>query len=256
MRKPFLFFLSLLGPAIAIAIWWITSSNSGEIYYPPLPDILESVWNYWIVGEGRTDLLSSLSNLGVGLGIGIVVGILLGLVIGQIPFVRYGLTPTLEFIRAIPATALLPFAIAIFGLGDQMKIFIIALGTMFPILLNVIDGVRGIPRESHDTARSFGITGWTKQWRVVIPAVMPRAVAGITIAIPLSLILVVTSEMRGSAEGIGAFLITAQNSFNQTAVWGVIILLGLLGVILTTIFNIIERRLLAWDRGLHGRDLS
>lgn len=249
-----LFGLSLLGAAIAIALWWVTSSNSGEIFFPPLPDVLDTMWSYWIVGEGREDLLSTLSNLAIGLGVGIVVGILLGLVIGQIPFVNYGLTPTLEFIRAIPATALLPLAIVIFGLGDQMKIFLIGLGTMFPILLNVIDGVRSIPRESHDTARSFGITGWAKQWRVIIPATMPRAVAGITISIPLSLIVAVTSEMRGSQSGIGAYLITAQNSFNQTAVWGVIILLGLLGVLLTTIFSTIERRLLAWDRGLHGRD--
>lgn len=249
-----LFALSVLGAALAIVLWWVTSSNSGEIFYPPAPDVLESIWSYWIVGEGQANLFSTLSNLAIGLGLGIVVGIVLGLVIGQIPFVNYGLTPTLEFVRAIPATALLPMAIAIFGLGDQMKIFLITLGTMFPVLLNVIDGVRGIPRESHDTARSFGITGWSKQWRVIIPATMPRAVAGITISIPLSLIVAVTSEMRGSREGVGAYLITAQNSFDQTAVWSVIIILGLLGVILTTIFSTIENRLLAWDRGLHGRD--
>ncbi|MEZ7897442.1 MAG: ABC transporter permease [Flaviflexus sp.] len=249
-----LFALSVLGAALAIVLWWVTSSNSGEIFYPPAPDVLESIWSYWIVGEGQANLFSTLSNLAIGLGLGIVVGIVLGLVIGQIPFVNYGLTPTLEFVRAIPATALLPMAIAIFGLGDQMKIFLITLGTMFPVLLNVIDGVRGIPRESHDTARSFGITGWSKQWRVIIPATMPRAVAGITISIPLSLIVAVTSEMRGSREGVGAYLITAQNSFDQTAVWSVIIILGLLGVILTTIFSTIENRFLAWDRGLHGRD--
>lgn len=246
--------LGLLGTAIVLALWWVTSTNSTELYYPDAPDVLESVWTYWFTGEGRPDLLSSLANLAVGLLIGIVGGFALGLLIGQVPFVRYGLTPTLEFVRAIPATALVPFAIVIFGLGDQMKVTIIALGTLFPVLLNVIDGVRAIPRESHDTAKSFGITGWTKQAFVVMPAALPRAVAGITVAIPLSLILVVTSEMRGSREGIGAYLITASNSFDQSAVWGVIILLGVLGFALTTAFRFIEHRLLAWDRGLHGRD--
>ncbi|MBM9432411.1 ABC transporter permease [Flaviflexus equikiangi] len=254
MKKPMSLALGLLGTGIVLLLWWVTSNQSRELYYPPAQDVLESVWAYWFMGEGRADLLSSLANLSRGLLLGIGGGFLLGLIIGQVRFVRYGLTPTLEFVRAIPGTALIPFAIVIFGLGDQMKIFIIALGTLFPVLLNVIDGVRSIPRESHDTAKSFGITGWAKQRFVIIPAVMPRAVAGITVAIPLSLILVVTSEMRGSRDGIGAFLITASNSFNQSAVWGVIILLGVLGFTLTTVFTLIENRLLAWDRGLHGRD--
>ncbi|MGO1638612.1 ABC transporter permease [Ancrocorticia populi] len=246
--------LGMLGALSAIAIWWFASSSSNQIYFPPLPDVSTSVWEYWLAGEGRSNLTSSLTNLAIGLGCGIVAGIVVGLIIGQIRLVRTGLTPPFEFIRAIPATALIPFAMVIFGLGDSMKIFIIALGTFFPVLLNVIDGARSIPRESHDTARSFGITGLTKQLNVVLPAVTPRAVAGITVAIPLSLVLVVTSEMTGSSEGIGYFLVTAQNSFNQTAVWGVIIILGLLGTVLTSIFGLIERRLLAWDRGLNGRD--
>lgn len=254
MRRTVNFSLGVLGTALVLAIWWITSTNSNELYYPDAPDVIGSVWSYWFTGEGRPDLLSSLANLAWGLLIGIVGGFVLGLIIGQVRFVRYGLTPTLEFVRAIPATALIPFAIVIFGLGDQMKVFIIALGTLFPVLLNVIDGVRSIPRESHDTAQSFGISGWAKQRYVVMPAALPRAVAGITVAIPLSFILVVTSEMRGSREGIGAYLITASNSFDQSAVWGVIILLGVLGFILTTAFRLIENRLLAWDRGLHGRD--
>ncbi|MGO1592692.1 MAG: ABC transporter permease [Ancrocorticia sp.] len=254
MRKSTSFLLGLTGAILIIAIWWVTSSNAKEIYFPPLPDILTSVWEYWLTGEGQEHLFSSLSNLAVGLTLGILAGIVVGLVVGQIRLVRTGLTPPLEFVRAIPATALIPFAMVIFGLGDSMKIFIIALGTFFPVLLNVIDGARSIPRESHDTAKSFGITGVTKQLNVVLPAVTPRAVAGITVAIPLSLVLVVTSEMTGSAQGIGYFLITAQNSFDQTGVWGVIIILGLLGMILTSILSLIERRLLAWDRGLHGRD--
>jgi len=254
MRKSVSLGLGLLGTGVVLLLWWVTSAQSGELYYPPAKDVLQSVWSYWFMGDGRADLLSSLANLGRGLGIGIVGGFVLGLLIGQVDLVRFGLTPTLEFIRAIPGTALVPFAIVIFGLGDGMKVFIVALGTLFPVLLNVIDGVRSIPRESHDTARSFGITGMTKQRSVIVPAALPRAVAGITVAIPLSLILVVTSEMRGSRDGIGSFLITASNSFDQSAVWGVIILLGALGFVLTTIFNLIENRMLAWDRGLHGRD--
>lgn len=243
--------LSVLGAATAVGAWWAASAGSTQLYFPPLPKVLESVWGYWIVGDGSTHLASSLVNLAAGLTIGILAGVLLGLLIGQSPAVRTALTPPLEFVRAIPATALIPFAMVVFGLGPTMKIFIIALGTLFPVLLNVIDGVRSIPRESLDTARSFGIRGWQRQWRIVLPAVLPRAAAGIQIAVPLSLVLTVTSEMTGSSVGIGYVLVTAQNSFNQVAVWAAIVLLGLLGVLLNLGFTAAEHRLLAWDKGLH-----
>ncbi|SDL63917.1 ABC transporter permease [Tessaracoccus oleiagri] len=247
--KPWV--LSALGAVLALVAWWIASDQAGSIYFPPLQDVLEGVWTYWVVGDGGRHLASSMVNLFAGLAIGVVGGFVLGLLIGQSRLVRTALTPSLEFVRAIPATALIPFAMVVFGLGSEMKIFIIALGTLFPILLNVIDGARELSQEARDTASSFGIRGWQKQWRVVIPSVLPRAAAGIRIALPLSLVLVVTSEMTGSNTGIGYVLITAQNSFNQTSVWGAIVLLGVLGVILNSLFGLVEHRLLAWDKGLH-----
>lgn len=240
--------LAVLGAAVAFIIWLVATENAGSIYFPPLSAVLESVWDYWFTGQGQPHLLSSLLHLFVGLGIGIGLGFLLGLLIGQQRLVRIALIPALEFVRAIPATALIPFAMVVFGLGGSMKIFIIALGTFFPVLLNVIDGVRELPSESRDTARSFGIRGWQFQSRIVIPSVVPRLVAGIQIAIPLSLVLVVTSEMTGTNIGIGFVLIGAQQSFNQVSVWGAIVLLGILGILLSGAFSLVQRRILAWDR--------
>lgn len=240
--------LAVLGAVVALAVWFLATENAGSIYFPPLIEVLGSVWEYWFTGAGQKHLVSSLANLFAGLGIGIVLGFLLGIVIGQQRLVRIALTPALEFVRAIPATALIPFAMVIFGLGPSMKIFIIALGTFFPVLLNVIDGVRELPEQSRDTARSFGIRGWQYQRRIMIPAVIPRLVAGIQIAIPLSLVLVVTSEMTGTNIGIGFVLIGAQQSFNQVSVWGAIVLLGILGILLSGAFTLVQRRILAWDR--------
>ena len=106
MKRTSSFLLGLLGALSVLAIWWVTSSGAKEIYFPPLPDILSSVWDYWLAGEGREQLASSLSNLTVGLTVGIVAGIVVGLIIGQIRLVRTGLTPPLEFVRAIPGLPL------------------------------------------------------------------------------------------------------------------------------------------------------
>lgn len=244
--------LGLAGVVVVVAIWWVTSVAVDSFFYPPLPEVLRSAVEFWFTGQGASHLASSLINLFSGLLIGILVGWALGLVIGQIPAVRAALTPGLEFIRAIPATALIPFAMVLFGLGPTMKTVIIALGTFFPVLLAVIDGVRSIPRQTLEAARSYGVTGWQRQWHVVIPACLPRAITGVRIAVPLSLILVVTSEMTGSDQGIGYALIVAQNSFDQVSVWAAILLLGVLGVLLEGILSLIQARPLAWHRQSHN----
>ncbi|WP_454084130.1 ABC transporter permease [Georgenia sp. Marseille-Q6866] len=233
--------LGLLGAVLALAVWWATSADSTNPYYPPLPRVLDNLLEYWLGGAGTEHLVDSVRNLAVGLSVAVVLGIGLGMLVGQVRWLDRAVAPTFEFVRAIPATALIPFAMVLFGLGTSMKIFIIALGCFFPILLNVIDGCRQLPATLLDTTRSFGITGWFRQLHVVAPAIYPRAAAGIRIAIPLALILVVTSEMTGSRIGIGFVLWTAQTSFNIVAVWGAILLLGILGLVLNLLFGAVER---------------
>ncbi|WP_147916601.1 ABC transporter permease [Ruania zhangjianzhongii] len=233
--------LAVVGVVVALGAWWLLTADSTDPYVPPMVEVLRHAWEYWAGGEGRPHLLSSMANLGVGLAVAILAGLVLGLVIGQQRWLDRALSPTGEFVRAIPATALVPLAMVLFGLGTTMKVVIIALGCFFPVLLNVIDGCRGISPTLHDTARSFGIRGPIRQFSVVLPAVYPRAAAGIRTAIPLALILVVTSEMTGSAVGVGFVLTTAQSSFDLTAVWSAIVLLGVLGVLLNLLFDLVER---------------
>lgn len=233
--------VGLLGAVLAVAVWWVVSAGSTDPFFPPLPRVLENLVEYWLGGAGTEHLLDSVRNLAVGLGTAVVLGIGLGMLIGQVRVLDRAVSPTFEFVRAIPATALLPFAMVLFGLGTSMKVFIIALGCFFPILLNVIDGCRQLPPTLLDTTRSFRITGWFRQLYVVGPAIYPRAAAGIRIAIPLALILVVTSEMTGSSIGIGFVLTTAQSSFNLVAVWSAVLLLGILGVVLNLLFGAVER---------------
>lgn len=245
-RPRALTLLKVLGAVLALGVWWVTSSVSTSPYFPPLGRVLESVQSYWITGPGQADFASSVGNLGAGLGLAIVLGLLLGLLIGQWPLLDRAVSPTFEFVRAIPATALLPFAMVVFGLGTGMKVFIIALGCFFPILLNVIDGCRGLAPVLHETTRSFGIRGLFRQVFVILPAVSARAAAGVRTAIPLGLILVVTSEMTGTNQGIGYVLNNAQSSFNLVAVWSAVLILGVLGVVLNLLFAAIERRGLRW----------
>nr|WP_269149964.1 ABC transporter permease subunit [Nesterenkonia alkaliphila] len=173
-------------------------------------------------------------------------GVAIGLVIGQLAVVEQTVTPSLEFARAIPATALIPFALMLFGVSDEMKIFLIALGCIWPILLSTADGARGIDTTMRDSARAFQVEGIQFQRYVMLPAVLPRILVGIRIAIPLSLILMVTSEMVGVQQGLGFVITQAQATFQILTMWSGILILGILGFLLTFAYSLIERRLLRW----------
>ncbi|RCK71332.1 ABC transporter permease [Desertihabitans brevis] len=238
--------LGVLGALVAVLAWSAVSGSSENIYFPSLLEILERTATYWPTPEGVDNLTASLRTLGAGLGLAVLVGVAAGLLIGQVPVVAQTVSPALEFVRAIPATALVPFAMMLFGVGDEMKVFLIALGCVWPILLNTADGARGLDATLLDTARVFHVTGLRRALGVVVPAVLPRVLVGVRIAVPLSLILMVTSEMVGAQRGLGYVITQAQATFQLLTMWSGIVVLGVLGFLLTTAYSALERLLLRW----------
>ena len=135
----------------------------------------------------------------------------------------------MQFLRAIPAPALLPFAILVLGVGNSMKIFIIAFVCLWPVLLNTIDGVAGVDPTLRETARVYRIGARDRILRVMLPAAAPQIFAGMRTSLSLALILMVISEMVASTNGIGYFVLQSQRSFAIPEMWSGILLLGLLG---------------------------
>ncbi|OBF56459.1 ABC transporter permease [Mycolicibacterium monacense] len=238
--------LGVLGAVGALTAWFLVSANSGNAYFPPLSAVLEQAAEYWSTPEGLANIRASLTTLSAGLAIAVVVGVAAGLVIGQLPIVEKTVSPTLEFARAIPSTALIPFAMMLFGVSPEMKIFLIALGCVWPVLLSTADGARRLDSTMIASVRAFNITGLQRHWYVVLPAVLPRVLVGVRIAIPLSLILMVTSEMVGARTGLGFVITQAQATFQLLTMWSGILVLGILGFLMTFLYALAERRLLRW----------
>jgi ABC-type nitrate/sulfonate/bicarbonate transport system permease component len=159
-------------------------------------------------------------------------------------WVRAAVEPLVHFLRALPAPALLPFAIIAFGIGSAMKIWVIAFTAFFPILLNTIDGVRGRDPMTMEVARAYRIPRALRFTSIVLPAALPQIFAGMRTSLSLALILMVISELVGSTEGFG-YLLNSSSS-DLPLVWGLIVLLGLLGVLFNAAFLALERRLLHW----------
>jgi ABC-type nitrate/sulfonate/bicarbonate transport system permease component len=248
-RRAMLIGIEILVPLVVLVILWFWSAGSDVFYYPPLKDVLTTFKDTWLFDRVGSDVVPSLVRLFIGYFIAVAVGVGGGIALGLSPVLRRVTEPIVEFLRAVPAPALLPFALLVLGVGNDSKIFVIAFVCLWPILLNAVDGVAGVDPTLVDTGRVYRIPASDRLRRVVLPAAAPQIFAGMRTSLSLALILMVISEMVASSNGIGYFVLQSQRSFAIPEMWSGIILLGLLGYAFNAVFLLVERRALAWHRG-------
>ena len=238
---------------LAVA-WWVVSADSTSAYFPPLRKILDQLYQLWIVGDAWRQLASSLAHFAVGYAVAGVVGIAAGATLWKIRTLNASVTPLLYFLYVLPAPALLPAMITVFGLGFSMKVAIIAFASLWPTLLNTLDGMQGVDEVKLDTAKMLGLSEARTLRSVVLPAALPQIVAGLRNSLQVAVILMVISEMVASTAGIGYFILVAQQSFAITDMWTGIIVLALIGTVLNVLFVAIERWVLAWHYGARAAE--
>jgi ABC-type nitrate/sulfonate/bicarbonate transport system permease component len=134
-----------------------------------------------------------------------------------------------------------------------MKIFVIFFSCAWPILLNTIDGVRRVDPVLLNTAKTFRLPRLRTIWQVVFPAASPQIMTGLRVSLPIMLILVVISEMVGSTDGIGYFILDSQRRFRVAQMYAGMLALAILGYTLNQLFNLLHRRLLSWHWGMLRR---
>lgn len=233
-------------PLLLLALWWFISAASSSAFFPPLSRILSETWSIWVVDSGWLTATSSLRNLAIGYVAGTMIGIIGGSLLWRSRHFRSATNPIVYFLYVLPSPALLPAMIAIFGIGDMRQIGLIALGSIWPTLLNTLDGMRGIDIVKFDSARALRLGGWQTYFKLVLPGASPQIVAGLRASLTVAIILVVVSEMVAATSGIGFFILQAQQSFEYTRMWTGILVLALLGTVLNYIFMFTERIVLRW----------
>lgn len=237
-------------PIVLVAGWWFATANSTSFFWPPLSRIVEVFPQTWFEGRLGSDVLPSVVRLLLGYSVALVIGIGVGLAVGSSRVLRETAEPVLEFLRAVPPPVLVPVIMLFAGIGDGMKISVIAFGCIWPILLNTVEGVRGVDEVLTDTARSYGLSTSTRMRSVVLRAASPQIMAGARQALSVGIILMVISEMFAASNGLGFTTVQFQRSFAIPEMWTGIILLGLIGVLLATVFRFVEQRVLSWYLGL------
>jgi ABC-type nitrate/sulfonate/bicarbonate transport system permease component len=239
-------------PALLVTVWWVASAGSTDVYWPPLRTILEAFPDVWTAERLRGDVLPSVLRLAGGYALAAVVGVGLGTAIGSYRRVRAVCEPVLEFLRAVPPPVLVPVIMLFAGIGDTMKVTVIAVGCVWPVLLNTVEGVRAVDPVMAETARSYGITGAARLRKLVLRSASPQIFAGLRQALSIGIILMVISEMFAASNGLGFTIVQFQRGFAIPDMWTGILVLGLLGFLLSVVFQWVERRVLGWHHGLRA----
>jgi sulfonate transport system permease protein len=244
-------------PVTLLAAWWVLSEASTSTFFPPLREILARIGSLWSEGTLAEDLTSSLTNMAAGFAVAVACGVALGTGVYASRALHDALYPIIHFLRSMPKPALLPAFIVVLGLGAQMKIGFIALGALWPVLLNTLDGLAGKDPMLDDVAETYRLRRRDLYLRVALPAALPQIFAGLRTGLQLALILMIISEMVASTQGLGYLILYSQMTFQTTDMWAGMVLLGVLGYTLNTLFTVVERRALWWylaQRAAGGRN--
>jgi ABC-type nitrate/sulfonate/bicarbonate transport system permease component len=239
---------------LAVLGVWEVLARSGALpnSFPPFSTVIS--WIYDQRGDSTfwTALAQTVWHWFAGLAIGAVAGTILGIAIGGVPLIQRLLNLPLELLRPIPAVVYLPLLILIWGSRSQTAILLAAVGAFWPMLFQTIYGVRAIDPQSIETGRVFGLTATQRLWKIMFPSLLPYLATGVRIASSLSLVVAVSIELVGGVAGLGAQLASYSQNAIYPAMYGILLVSGVLGLLLNLILERTERRLLHWHVSHRG----
>jgi NitT/TauT family transport system permease protein len=237
-------FAPVAGTLVAVGIWWLVTT------VPSGPDSLVRAFAPQnaipaigvLAAEGvlAGDIATSLWRLLLGLLVAGVLGVAVGLAVGSSVLLEQGTRPVFQFLRMISPLAWAPVAIGVFGIGHRPVVFLVAAAAVWPIVLNVVAGVRAVDPQLTLVARSLGASRREILTTIVLPTVRPHLLTGVRLALGIGWVVLVPAEMLGVTSGLGYEILNSRDQLAYDKVMAVILVIGALGYALDTL----ARRLL------------
>lgn len=235
-----------LVPTILALIWFLTSTKT-SIFFPP-PDIVFAA----LLDDVNTnnslmlDIVISIKRLIIGSLIGISLGLVVGTILGANNQVYSYFSSTVNGLKCVPTTALIPFVIMIFGMTEIATVTVIAISSSIPSLITAINAVHSVKQKYSVLAQNLELTNIERMTKIFIPGAMPEIFTGIDLSINLSFKMMVLAEMLGANAGLGFRLMENSHYLNFDKVLYVIIILCVLSILITGLIGVIRKWSLKW----------
>ncbi|MBP2632671.1 MAG: ssuC 19 [Firmicutes bacterium] len=242
--------MSILSPLTLLLLWELLARmNAIDIRLFSSPYfIMKAFLPLLLSGELLYHTAISVQRILLGFAVGAIPGIVIGIAMGLSPWVRSSLEPMINATYPIPKLALMPLILLIFGLGETSKIFTIAIGVFYLVVINTLTGVLNIDKIYLDVAKSFGANRRNFYLTVALPGALPMIFAGLKLGMGMALILIVAAELSAAQAGIGWMIWRAYDMFDIERMFVALIMLSVLGYIFSLILDWLERLALPWKQ--------
>jgi sulfonate transport system permease protein len=234
---------------VTIVITWELASHLGLLNSRLLPAPSSVATAFWISlkdGSLIANTLISTERAFKGLVIGGLLGFALGILNGLWRPAEQLLDSTLQMLRNVPHLAIIPLVILWFGIAEEAKIFLVAVGVLFPIYLNTYHGVRNVDPGLIEMGRVYGLSPFALFWRIVLPGALPSILIGIRYALGIMWLTLIVAETISASSGIGYMTMNAREFLQTDVVLLGIIVYALLGKLADVLTRVIERHALKW----------
>jgi len=242
--------IAISSPLILLLLWEVLA-RVGIIDQRFFPAPLRIFWvmaGMFAQGELWTHIAISLQRLAVGLVIGGVPALVLGVIMGLNRKIYAFFDPVISATYPIPKSSILPLALLIFGLGEASKVFMVAIGVFYPMVINAATGVRGINQIYLDVGKNYGANARQVFMKIALPGAMPVILTGVRLGIGMGLVLIAIAEMVGAKSGLGYMIWAAWETFAVEQMYVGLFCIAIIGFLLNLCINQVEKLLVPWRR--------
>ena len=239
-----------------LCAWQVASLMLKLDSFPTALEALRAIPDILVDRGSLLNILASLRRMVIGLTLALLVAIPLGLMMGRSRRVAAFFNPLLMMIYPVPKAALMPIIMLWLGVGDVSKTLVIFLGVSLPIIYHSFQGARAVEQKMLWSGAAMGLTRGQQMLRIVLPAALPEILTGCRTGLVLALITMVTSEMIARQSGVGNIVFNALDFAQYDTVFGMILVIGVMGIILDAAFERLRARLVAWSVSRHDMPLS
>lgn len=231
-------------PVLFVVLWEVASTSGwvNPVFVPPPSRVAEAGYDLLLDGALVEATVQTTVRALLGLLLAIAVAVPLGLLIGASRVVDDATRPSREFFRALPTVAVIPALMIVVGVDDALSLVAVLFAAVWPILLGAVHGVQAVERTLVDVARVHRLGPVAAAVKVRLPAAMPSIVTGIRISLAIALVVALVAEMMAGNGGLGSLVIEARSRFRSADVFGVVVVMGAVGLLLNAGMVALEKR--------------